>query len=127
MSFLGIDYGTRRVGIAISDEGNTLAFPTEVVSRKDALSRIERLAHEREAKAIVLGESKDYHDKDNPLMADILQFAEELKQKTGLPIYLEPEFLTSAAAKSAGASDALLDASAAAHILQSFLDTRRAG
>ncbi|MGH7141716.1 MAG: methionine--tRNA ligase subunit beta [Minisyncoccia bacterium] len=125
MSYIGVDYGTVRVGIAVSDEGEAMAFPAEVVAQKDALLRIERLAREREARGIVIGESKDFNNKDNPVMADIQKFAAELKEKTGAEIFFEPEFLTSAAAKSAGASEKMLDASAAAIILQSFLDKRK--
>jgi putative transcription antitermination factor YqgF len=127
MSYIGIDYGEKRVGIAVSDEGAVMAFPVEVVARKDALQRVTDLVREREATTIIIGESKDFHNEDNPVMAAIRSFAEELREKTGATIILEPEFLTSAGAKSAGASDRMLDASAAAIILQSFLDKKRSG
>lgn len=126
MSYIGVDYGTKRVGIAVSDEGNVMAFPAEVVPRAHALLHITELVRDREAKGIVIGESKNFHNEDNAVMADIRKFADELREKTGIEVIFEPEFMTSAGAKSAGASDEMLDASAAAIILQSFLDKRKA-
>jgi putative transcription antitermination factor YqgF len=125
MSYIGVDYGTKRVGIAVSDEGNTMAFPAEVVPRGKVLEHIVNLVKEREAHGIVIGESKNFHGEDNAVMTNIRTFADDLREKTGVEVIFEPEFLTSAAAKSAGASAEMLDASAAAFILQSFLDRRR--
>ena len=126
MSYIGIDYGTRRVGIAVSDEGGVMAFPAEVVPEEKALEHILNLIKEREATHIVLGESKDFKGADNPVMDKIRAFADELKEKSGIEVIFEPEFMTSAAAKNAGASEEMLDASAAAHILQSYLDKKKA-
>lgn len=125
MSYIGIDYGTKRVGIAVSDVGNVMAFPAEVVSRAHALEHIAELARDREAKGIVIGESKNFQGEDNAVMADIRKFADELREKTGIEVIFEPEFMTSAEAKSAGASEEIMDASAAAIILQSFLDRQK--
>lgn len=125
MSYIGIDYGTKRVGVAVSDEGNVMAFPAEVVARTVALQHVTDLAREREAKGIVIGESKNFQGEDNAVMGEIKKFAVELAEKTGIEIIFEPEFMTSAEAKSAGASEEMMDASAAAIILQSFLDRQK--
>ncbi len=127
MSYIGVDYGTRRVGVAVSDENNVLAFPAEVVAERDALRRIVELARDREAEGLVIGESKNYAGADNPVMARIRTFAEELRAASGLPLFFEPEFMTSAAAAREGEPNENLDASAAALILQSFLDKKKRG
>jgi putative holliday junction resolvase len=124
--FIGVDYGTKRVGIAVSDEDNALAFPLEIVAPKDAVARILALAQERKAEGVVIGESKDFSGVENPLMARIRQFADELSV-SNLKLHFEPEFLTSAAAGREGeTAKEHLDAAAAALILQSFLDRRSA-
>src|SRR5690348_704971 len=99
MSYIGVDYGTKRVGIAVSDEGGVMAFPAEVVARSTALQHIVDLAKEREAHAIVIGESKNFHNENNAIMPEIQKFAAELGEKTGIEVIFEPEFMTSAAAK----------------------------
>ncbi len=123
MSYIGVDYGTKRVGVAVSDESGVLAFPAEVVAEKNAVARIAELAREREAKGVVIGESKNFAGKDNPVMRRIRRFAKELHAATGTQIFFEPEFMTSAAASREGeTAEEHIDASAAALILQSFLD-----
>ena len=123
MSYIGIDYGTKRVGVAVSDENGRLAFPAEVLPEKEALAHIILLAREREAKGIVIGESKNFKGEDNPVMERIRVFADRLREATGVEVMFEPEFMTSVAAGREGeTADDKLDASAAALILQSFLD-----
>ena len=133
MSYIGIDYGIKRVGIAVSDEHGVMAFPAEVVLEGMALAHIAKLARDREAKAIIVGESKNFAGEDNPVMKRIRHFADALREATGLEVIFEPEFMTSAAAgqqyrgdtgRKAKPSQEKLDASAAALILQSFLDKR---
>ena len=123
MAYLGIDYGTKRVGIAVSDDEAKLAFPLEVIAEKDALSRVAALVRERNVEVVVIGDSKDFFGQDNPVMKHIRAFAEELAAMTGVNVMFEPEFMTSQQAeREGGTSRENLDASAAALILQSFLD-----
>jgi len=122
MTFLGVDYGTKRVGLAVSDNAGRLAFPLGVFSNgKDLISSVLRVARERAAGAVVVGESKDFSMADNPLMGQIRRFKGEL-EAAGLAVYLEPEFLTTAQAKRLRGDHDKIDASAAALILQGFLD-----
>ena len=125
MKYLGIDYGKKRIGVALSDEGGTLAFPlTTVEAGKEALSRIVELAKKNGAEKIVLGESRDFKGTANPVMEDIEQFKKDLEELSGLPTLYQLEFMTSAQALREGETPKeKLDASAAALILQSFLDT----
>ena len=123
MRFLGIDYGTKRVGLAISDEGGQIAFPKSVVSNtKDIVFDIKKVCLEEDASIIVIGESRNLDWKPNSLMKDIESFMEDLKKEIDIPLHLEPEFLTSHQAQKIQGKNNLLDASAAAIILQRFLD-----
>jgi len=125
MRFLGIDYGSKRVGTAISDETGTLAFPHSVIpNNKELIPALKKIITEEKVTEIVMGESRDYHGKENPIMEGIRACKEALEQETGLPVHLEPEFLTSAQAAYFQGKHDKLDASAAAIILQSYLDRK---
>lgn len=124
MKLLAIDYGTKRVGVAISDESAKFAFPVSVIpNNKDLLSEIKSVATLNEVREIVIGESKDYKGKGNA----ILPAATELKNKLeemGFIVHWEPEFMTSMQAERFQGKTELTDASAAALILQSYLDKK---
>lgn len=133
MRYLGIDYGTKRIGVALSDETGSLAFPlTTVAAGREALSQINALAKENAAQSIVLGESRDFKGEPNLLQEDIEQFKKDLEELSGLPVHYEQEFFSSAAAarqytpeqksRKENPSQEKLDAAAAALILQSYLD-----
>ena len=121
---LGIDYGSKRIGIAVSDPSGRFGFPISVIQNSPvALAEIQKIARDQEAGEIVLGESKNYKGEANTIMADILDFKEQL-EALGFKVILEPEFMTSANAERFQGKNELHDASAAALILQSFLDKR---
>jgi putative Holliday junction resolvase len=132
MKYIGIDYGTKRIGIATSDEGGKIAFPlTTVAAGRETLTRIATLISEQKAKKIILGESKNFKNEPNEVMEDIEQFKADLAELTGLTVEYEPEFFSSAEAarqympdgsRKQNPSQEKLDAAAAALILQSYLD-----
>lgn len=126
MRYAGIDYGTKRVGVAFSDEKGRMAFPDCVLRNdKDFFSELKARLADKGAKAIVIGESRDLGGEPNPVAADIDRFAEKLKREINLPIYFEPEFYTSVEAGRIQGKNEMHDASAAAIILQSYLDRHR--
>jgi len=97
MRLLGIDYGEKRIGIALSDEKREFAFPNSVIQNKTAklvIEQIEKICEENDVREIVLGESLDYRGKPNPIMKRISQFKEFLEKKTGLPVFYQSETLT---------------------------------
>lgn len=135
MKYLGIDYGTKRIGVAVSDESSTLAFPLGVVpAGKDALKEVCDIARENGVEEVVMGESKDYSGIANPVMKEVEKFKAALEAE-GFEVVYEPEYMSSMAAarqfapeeksRKANPNQELLDASAAALILQNFLDRRR--
>lgn len=133
MKYLGIDYGTKRIGIAVSDADGSLAFPlTTVKAGEGALGEVIELINRNEVEALVIGESRDASGNKNPVMVAIERFAKDLGDLSQLPVHFESEFMTSAMAarqfapeaksRKANPDQAKLDASAAALILQSYLD-----
>jgi|SRR3989344_454747 len=125
MTLLGIDYGTKKVGVAVSDETESIATPVAVFPNDVALMReLGKIIASRNISGIVVGESKNLNWQDNPLMKKIHAFTEALTGEFNLPINLEPEFFTTQAARF-GSDEKLVDAAAAALILQSFIDKRK--
>ena len=125
MRILGIDYGSKRIGLALSDEGRQFAMPLIVLnSNKNPLDEVLKIVKEKEISEIVMGESKNYKGEANVILTDSLNFKKEL-EANGLTVHLEPEFMTSANAERFQGKNDMLDASAAALILQSFLDKHR--
>ncbi len=126
MRILGIDYGSKRVGVALSDAGRQFAMPLVVINNtKTLLEDVLKLAKENEIKEIVIGESKNYSGQANSILEASLNFKNDL-EKAGFIVFMEPEFMTSTNAERFQGKTDLLDASAAALILQSFLDKERA-
>lgn len=142
MRYLGIDFGSKRVGLALSDESGTLAFPYSVLRNDQTLlAEVERIVKEQKVRHIVLGESKDFEGKDNPIATQAEKFKKAIEKLTRKEVEYEPEFLTSVQAtrrhsrrpdgsRGTGAraesrrENEMLDASTAAIILQSYLDRK---
>ncbi|MEK7116886.1 MAG: Holliday junction resolvase RuvX [Patescibacteria group bacterium] len=123
MKYLGIDFGSKRVGVAVSDDGGKIAFPYSVISNDDNLFvEILKIIKEEKIGSIVMGESKDFAGKPNIIMKEIKKFKKLLEEKIKLPVSFEPEFMTSNQARQVVGKNEMEDASAAAIILQSYLD-----
>lgn len=140
MKVIGIDYGTKRIGIAVSDDEGTMAFPRTVLKNNGAVAVIARLAEEEGADRIVVGVSLNAEGEENKVMGDIHPFVERLKDISGIPVSFESEQFTSMHAGNnylpgehrgsisrvrGERGNASLDASAAALILQRYLDRLR--
>lgn len=126
MKHLGIDYGTRKVGLALSDDNGTMGFPFEIVPNDHQLSdALALLVEEKGIGAIVIGESRDFAGNPNPIANAARALGEELAERTGAPVHYEPEMLTTQEARrdfeGARANRGNVDASAAALILTSYL------
>ena len=122
MRLIGIDYGERRVGIALSDDKGLMAFPHSVLpNNKDLLKKVADIAVQNNAEIIVMGESLNYKKEENRIMEKARPFAEELKS-AGFTVVFEPEILTSHQASHFQGKHGMIDASAASIILQSYID-----
>lgn len=126
MRLLGIDYGTKRVGIALSDEGGSMAFPHIVLNNDDALlKKIEEIVEERAVGEIVIGHSLGYDGKPNPVHSAVEEFIGDLTLSLGLPVHLEPEQYSTQAAMRDQGRNSQTDASAAAIILNSYITSKK--
>lgn len=123
MRYIGIDYGRKRVGIAVSDEGGKFALPHAVWENgPDLIKNIKKLCLEKVADGIVIGESRDLDGRENEILKDIMFLKEELEAELSIPIYLQPEFYTTVEAGRIQGENKMQDASAAALILKSYLE-----
>ena len=123
MKYLGIDYGTKHIGIALSDPEGRMAFPRMVLdASKDPMGEIEELCREEHVEKIIFGDSRNFKNAPNPIMKKMTPFAESLARRTGLPVDFISEALSSQEARRTQGENAMNDASAAAIILQSYLD-----
>ena len=123
MRYLGIDFGSKRVGVALSDESGHFAMPYTVLeNNKNLVNEVVAICAKEEVEGIVIGKSLNYQMQANPILAASEIFAKELAEQIKLPIAWEQEFLTSQEAKRDIGKDELYDARAAALILKSYLD-----
>jgi len=132
MRILGIDYGERRVGLALTDEEGHMAFPHAVFPTSLSLvSEIKALVKEKGVGEIVIGESMVGSGIQNPIMEKIMRFKSDLAREVEVPVELISEHFSSAEAsrfqgKERGRGKAS-DASAAAIILENYLAKKRHG
>lgn len=127
MRYLGIDYGTKRVGLALSDETGEFAFPKGIVATSEAVSAIVQLCKQEGIGAIVIGESLASNESDNELVSKVAAFKAKLVLGTELPVLFEREGFSTVEAHRYQTDAGNRDDSAAAIILQRFLDKLKKG
>jgi putative holliday junction resolvase len=141
MRVLGVDFGSRRVGLAISDPSRTLARPLTTLSVRsagDAVRQVATMIAELAAEsdglaAIVVGLPARLDGSPNDATGRVSRFVEQLRAHSAIPIHTEDERLSSREAESRLAirerdwrkRKAALDAAAAAVVLQDYLDRGR--
>ncbi|HEC94040.1 MAG TPA: Holliday junction resolvase RuvX [Candidatus Kaiserbacteria bacterium] len=127
MRYIGIDYGSKRVGVAFSDELATMGFPHAILQNTPALAdMVVVLIKEHSVDAMVMGESKDFHGVENKVAHDARVFSEEISSRTGVHVFFESEIFTTQEARrfpdgKRRADHRAVDAEAAALILTSYL------
>ena len=127
MRHLGIDYGTRKIGLALSDDAGTMGFPRTIVPNDGrTLDVLIALIRTERVERIVMGESRSFSGEENPVAAEARSFAQALTAATGIEVVFEPETLTTQEAKRDFegvhvSRSGNVDASAAALILTSYL------
>ena len=137
MRILGLDYGSKTVGVAVSDPLGLTAQSVETIWRKQenklrqTLARIEELAAEYQAEKIVLGLPKNMNNTIGERAEKTLEFREMLERRTGLPVVMWDERLTTVEAERTLMEASVrrenrkqyLDELAAVFILQGYLDS----
>lgn len=138
MRIMGLDFGSKTVGVAISDELLITAQGKEIIRRKEenklrqTLARIEELIVEYDVQEIVLGLPKNMNNTEGERVQLTLEFKEKLERRTGLPVATWDERLTTVAADRAMMEAGIrredrkehVDKIAAVFILQGYLDMR---
>jgi putative Holliday junction resolvase len=130
--YLAIDFGLKRVGLAVAGPDSTLVFPLKTLFRTTRAAFFEELLatiEDEAIQAIVVGLPLDLDGNEQLISRQVRNFAESLSRRVTLPIYLENEVLTSFEAKNrlheAGVFGSrrkkVLDQMAAVAILESFL------
>ena len=127
MKYIGIDYGAKRVGIAISDGEGRIAFPRTTMPNDDNLmARLQEVIRVEKIDSIVIGDTKTHGGEPNPISAEADTFARSLAGQSKLPVDRGWELWSSMeVGKSAIKGHEHDDSSAAAFILQRFLDMQK--
>jgi len=133
MRVLGIDYGEKRIGIALSDESGRIAYPLETVEGGEgALEEIERIAVQEAVGRMIIGLPRNMDGSLGPKAREVLRFVELLRGRFQIPLETWDERLSTVEAerylKEAGLSRRQIrdrvDRVAAQIFLQSYLDSR---
>lgn len=138
MRIMGLDFGSKTVGVAISDPLLITAQGIEIIRRKEAnklrqtLARIEELIVEYQVEEIVLGLPKNMNATEGERVELTMEFKEKLERRTGLPVHTWDERLTTVSADKAMMEAGIrrehrkeyVDMIAATFILQGYLDYR---
>ena len=138
MRFLGVDPGGKRVGVAISDPGETFASPLVVIQRRSfeqVVSEIAALCRAEAVEGLVVGLPLNMDGSHGPMAQEASRLGQALAAATGLPVEMWDERLSSENAErhlidadvSRARRKKTIDKVAAQIILQSYLDTRRRG
>ena len=104
MRALAVDFGERRIGLAVSDESGSIVVPVGVVARRhdaQAAAEVAEAAREREVTTIVVGHPVLLDGTEGPRALRTRKFADRLRKASGLPVDLHGEALTSVAADAA--------------------------
>jgi putative Holliday junction resolvase len=128
MRILAIDHGTARAGCAISDPSGTLARPLDVIEPPDAAA-VARLVAEHDAELVVVGLPVSLSGDEGPQARLAREFRNALAEIVDVPVETYDERLTTRMAQTTARAGAAAppDALAAAHLLESYLESRGDG
>ena len=122
---LGIDYGEKRIGLAISDESQTFARELLILSPKEFWLKLPEIIKENEVIKLVLGWPLNMSGEMTQKTKEVESFKFELENKTKLTVEIIDERLTSAFAQNITGSKKDLDSLAAQILLQNYLDKKQ--
>lgn len=125
MKYLGIDYGEKRIGIAVSDDGGVIAFPhTTIENTSSTLSEIKKICDAQKPAQIVIGMPMLIGE-ESLMMRTIRMFGDAVARFIQIPVAYENEIFTTKMATQSGAKKNTVDQSSAALILQSWIDRNK--
>jgi len=118
--------GSKNIGIAISDNEGEMAFPKTILQNNErVILELRNLIESENVQEVVLGDSTNYHGEENPIMEDVHRFKKNLELQTSVPIYFEPEILSTQEARRGQEDVKKVDSGAATIILQSYIDKHK--
>jgi putative Holliday junction resolvase len=134
MRILALDHGTVRIGVAVSDELKMFASPLEFIPaepRAGVMERLQQLIREKDVELIVIGMPRNMNGSYGPAAEKVREFVEQLRSAVTVPLVTWDERLSSVqahrmlrqAGHKAKQQKGKVDASAAAILLQSYLDS----
>ncbi|HEX4799477.1 MAG TPA: Holliday junction resolvase RuvX [Candidatus Paceibacterota bacterium] len=122
MKLMGIDYGTKRVGIALTDDKGMMAFPHIVLPNDGNFMRsLEKIIQKENVGKIIIGHSLGRDGVANKVHEKVEELIQDITLSVGIPVELEPEQYTTQEAIRLQGKNAMTDASAATIILNSYL------
>ena len=136
MRYLGLDLGSRTLGVAVSDKTGMIASSLKIIRHNEEydklLTEVEELVNELEIDAIVLGFPKNMNGSIGPKGELSIDFKDKLEKLLKIPVYLQDERLSTKSATdmliegnmSRKKRKTVIDAVAATIILQTYLDRR---
>ncbi len=95
MKYIGIDYGTKKVGISISDDEASFAFPKDIIPTNLVIEYLKNVIQTENIEAIVIGESLASNGQDNDLAETVALFGSSIKEKAGKPVFFVREDFSS--------------------------------
>lgn len=122
---LGIDYGEKRIGLALSDEDQKFSFEYDIWQNYEFFERIEGLIAEQDIEKIVLGFPLNMDGGETKKTAEVKEFKENLQKQITIPIEILDERLSSKMAAKIAGSDTEIDSLAAQIILENYLNKNR--
>jgi putative Holliday junction resolvase len=124
VKYLGIDYGSKWVGVAVSNENGTIAFPRSTLANDKGLTKsLREIISKEKIGRIIVGDTRTHGGGSNPVTEEAEAFIEDLARETRLPVSRVFEVFSSIeASRYAPKGQGHDDAAAAAVILQRFLD-----
>lgn len=125
MRVAGIDYGTKRIGLAISDESQTLAREYGIYSPKEFWQNIEQLIKQEGIERIVLGLPLNMSGENTDKTQEVQAFYDQLQQRLSIPVEFMDERLSSVMAGNLPGGSKNIDSLAAQIILQNYLDKNK--
>ena len=135
MRYLGVDYGSSKIGLALSDESGAMGFPHSIIPNTPKLvDELCALVAKENIGAVVIGESRTLAGGDNPIAEAARAFGALLTERAGVPVFYESEVFTSTEARRVPGKEiksrspkkhVAVDASAAALILTGYLTRQK--
>jgi putative holliday junction resolvase len=125
MRILGIDYGTKRIGLAVSDELGLLARELSIVSPGEFFRNLLQLVKDYELESIVVGMPLNMAGQDTIKTREAREFVLRVREQSGLVVHEVDERLSSQMAEHISGSSKNLDSLAAQIILQNYLNQKK--